>query len=167
MDGIKSQNGQLCLPAVPSMDGGLDTEKGDEKLESTSNIDYLYLTFATPLPIPNTAESVSYEGLATEEKLLTGPNLAPYTNPIEWPSSRKYLMLFLSCVAAFLTAYTAGSYSPPHQLMREDLGASSNVGVLAGITTFCVGFGLAPVCQITPLADILDILSVSGASFRA
>jgi len=53
-------------------------------------------------------------------------------------------MLALSCVATFLTAYTSGSYSPPQYLMQRDLGESSNVPVLLGITFFCIGFGIAP-----------------------
>lgn len=53
-------------------------------------------------------------------------------------------MLALSCYATFLTAYTSGSYAPPHEVMREDLGAKSNIAVLAGITSFCAGFGFAP-----------------------
>ena len=53
-------------------------------------------------------------------------------------------MLFLACFATFLTAYTSGSYAPPHDLMRDDLGAESDVAVLAGITSFCAGFGFAP-----------------------
>ncbi|TDZ17374.1 putative drug/proton antiporter YHK8 [Colletotrichum orbiculare MAFF 240422] len=61
-------------------------------------------------------------------------------------------MLALSCVATFLTAYTAGSYSPPAALMAHDLG-SSHLAMLTGITTFCVGFALSPMV-LAPLSEM-------------
>ncbi|KAK1752975.1 major facilitator superfamily domain-containing protein [Echria macrotheca] len=106
-------------------------------MDDSAEITYPYLTFKTPLPTPNVPSDATVE-------TLQPPDLSKYTNPITWPDSRKYLMLALSCVATFLTGYTSGSYSPPQSLMREDLGASSNIAVLTGITSFCAGFGFAP-----------------------
>ncbi|KAK0649023.1 major facilitator superfamily domain-containing protein [Cercophora newfieldiana] len=122
-------------------------------LGNDTDVEYLYLTFKTPLPVPNITASKSPKGLASTQELSPPPDLAPYANPLEWPSSRKNVMLFLSCVATFLTAYTSGSYSPPHELIREDLGASSNIAVLLGITTFCLGFALAPMA-LAPFSEM-------------
>jgi MFS family permease len=111
-------------------------------LDSSAEITYTYLTFATPPPLPNITKT-SYKA-GSEPGYPPPPDLSPFTDPTTWPSSRKYLMLALSCFATFLTGYSSGSYAPPHELMRDDLGAESNVAVLAGITSFCVGFGFAP-----------------------
>ncbi|TDZ28303.1 putative MFS-type transporter [Colletotrichum spinosum] len=80
------------------------------------------------------------------------PDLSRFASPLQWPHPRKYLMLALSCVATFLTAYTAGSYSPPAALMAHDLG-SSHLAMLTGITTFCVGFALSPMV-LAPLSEM-------------
>ena len=126
--------------------------------DSSSEISHRYLTFTTPIPAPNTTIQAPHHDpnttTTTTPVSSTPPaRLAKYTNPVDWPSSKKNLMLALSCVATLLTAYTSGSYSPPQSLMRADLGAPSDVAVLAGITTFCVGFGLAPMA-LAPLSEM-------------
>jgi len=121
-----------------------DMTNRDPRMDATTPITYRYLTFQTPLPIPNTS-SLSQPP--------DPPDLSPYSDPTTWPSSRKNIMLGLSCFATFLTAYTAGSYSPPHELIRQDLGGTSNVAVLSGITTFCLGFALAPMA-LAPFSEI-------------
>lgn len=75
-----------------------------------------------------------------------------YISPLMWPSSRKNVLLALSCIATFLTAYSAGSYSPPSVIMAQDLG-SSQLAVLVGITTFCMGFAVAPMA-LAPISEI-------------
>lgn len=124
-------------------------------VDSKSDISYLFLTFKTALPSPNiTRMSASTPSPhPTNTTPPEQPDLAPFADPTTWPASRKYLMLALSCFATFLTAYTAGSYSPTQDLMREDLGAPSNVAVLAGITTFCGGFALAPMI-LAPFSEM-------------
>jgi MFS family permease len=62
-------------------------------------------------------------------------------------------MLALSCTATFLTAYTAGSYSPPVAIMAAALHAPSKLAVTSGITTFCMGFALAPMV-LAPFSEI-------------
>ena len=134
-----------------------------QNLDSTTEVAYLYLTFKTPLPTANTTVPSLADPAASSEP-PPAPGLSAYADPIGWPDSRKYLMLFLSCIATFLTAYTSGSYSPPQDLMRDDLGASSNVAVLAGITTFCGGFGLAPMF-LAPFSEMngrYPVFVVSG-----
>lgn len=118
--------------------------------DSNTPISYEWLTFASPQPVSNTR---SCSAPTRNEPPIPPPDLSNYANPLTWPSTRKYIMLALSCVGTFLTAYTSGSYSPPHQLMREDLGTSSNIAVLAGITTFCVGFALAPM-TLAPFSEM-------------
>ncbi|KAK3313156.1 major facilitator superfamily domain-containing protein [Apodospora peruviana] len=132
----------------------------DDMLSAGSEITHLYLTFDTSLPPPNTTKPSS----PSSSPAPAPPNLIPYTNPVLWSSSKKHLMLALSCIATFLTAYTSGSYSPPAHLMREDMGASSNVAVLTGITSFCLGFGFAPMF-LAPFSEMngrYPVFVVSG-----
>ena len=134
--------------------------------DATTEIAHLYLTFETPLPNPNTTtrhasfnndnktNNHSTTTTTTNPSAPAPPNLTPYTNPQTWPSSRKHLMLALSCLATWLTAYTAGSYSPPQTLIQATLtDHPSSEAVLAGITTFCMGFALAPMV-LAPLSEM-------------
>jgi hypothetical protein len=147
---VSSAHTEQIRPARPP---GHDSAAPNEKLERIAEIEYLYLTFKTPLPIPNSTASESLGPSPTEQEPPPPPDLSSFTNPVDWPNSRKNLVLFLSCFATALTAYTSGSYSPPQSLIREDLGASSNVAVLVGITTFCVGFALAPMV-LAPFSEM-------------
>ncbi|KAK0725229.1 major facilitator superfamily domain-containing protein [Lasiosphaeris hirsuta] len=133
---------------------------GLDKDTETTN---LYLTFKTTLPTANTTLATSLTTNSSHEP-TPPPDLSCYADPVTWPSSRKNVLLFLSCAATFLTAYTSGSYSPPQALMREDLGASSNVAVLTGITAFCGGFGIAPMF-LAPFSEMngrYPVFVVSG-----
>ncbi|KAK0665964.1 major facilitator superfamily domain-containing protein [Cercophora samala] len=120
-----------------------------EELDITN----VYLTFETALPSPQFHQNA--HAAASTSKLPQPPDLTPFADPRTWASHRKNVLLFLSCVATFLTAYTSGSYSPPAELMRASLSPvpSSVEPVLAGITTFCVGFGLAPM-MLAPLSEM-------------
>lgn len=118
--------------------------KTEDDLNANSPISYIYLTFNTRLPKPPQCK----EG----QSLSSTPNLKAFTNPKTWSQTRKYFILAMSCVATFLTAYSAGSYSPPSQLMAHDLG-TSHLSILIGITTFCLGFGLVPMA-LAPISEI-------------
>ncbi|KAM7191712.1 Major facilitator superfamily domain containing protein [Naviculisporaceae sp. PSN 640] len=110
-------------------------------LNDQTPISTLYLTFSTPLPEPNLTISSS----SSSSPPPPPPDLTNLTNPQTWPSRTKNTLLLLSCTATFLTAYTAGSYSPPQNLLLASLsGASTTTQVLTGITSFCLGFALAP-----------------------
>ena len=61
-------------------------------------------------------------------------------------------MLGLSCTATFLTAYTAGAYAPSAHVAAP-LFAASPTAALAGISTFCAGFALAPMA-LAPLSEL-------------
>lgn len=74
--------------------------------------------------------------------------------------------MLLCCVATLLTAYCAGSYSPPVAIMEAEFHAS-RTAVVTGITTFCVGFALAPMV-LAPFSEIngrYPVFSVSGVVF--
>ncbi|KAI9896318.1 hypothetical protein N3K66_008490 [Trichothecium roseum] len=123
----------------------IDAPTTNDNLDSDSPITYLYLTWATSLPLlPESTSSAA--------DLPRQPKLKPYSDPQKWSAKRKNILLVLSCMATFLTAYAAGSYSPPSRLMAVSLGAS-HLATLAGITTFCAGFSLAPMA-LAPVSEI-------------
>ncbi|OHW92932.1 major facilitator superfamily transporter [Colletotrichum incanum] len=137
--------------------------RGMPRLDNNSPIIYRYLTFDTLPPEP--ADILSHQSTHSQSKPLV-PDLARYTSPLQWPHTRKYVMLALSCIATFLTAYTAGSYSPPSYIMADDLG-TSQLSVLVGITTFCVGFALSPMV-LAPLSEIYGrypVFVISGVVY--
>ncbi|KAM3442709.1 hypothetical protein MY4824_000850 [Beauveria thailandica] len=115
------------------------------RTNSSSPILHLYLDFDTPLPTPPQPDGTP--GTSAPPC----PDLRAYTSPLEWSPARKSVLLMLSCLATFLTAYTAGAYSPPAGLMAKDYD-TSRTAVMAGITTFCVGFGFAPMA-LAPLSE--------------
>lgn len=115
-----------------------------------------YLTFDTPLPTPNIAggsrAAAGDDGRGHGLDLPPCPDLAPYADPLQWPRLRKYAMVAMSCTATAATAYAAGSYSPPADLIAAELG-STRLGALAGVTTFCFGFALAPMA-LAPISEV-------------
>ncbi|KAF4972139.1 hypothetical protein FSARC_1214 [Fusarium sarcochroum] len=119
------------------------------KLSSEEPISYLYLTLDTPLPSP---PSYNESGLTETQNLPPCPDLRPYVSPFTLPRARKDILLALSCIATMLTAYSAGTYSPPSRAMARDLGAS-HLATLVGITTFCAGFAIAPMA-LAPISEI-------------
>lgn len=132
------------------------TFHGPSNLNAESPITYLNLTFTSPLPSPSSPSSAS-------TTLPAPPKLAAYTSPYTWSTSRKAPLLFLSCIATLLTAYTAGSYSPPSRLMAHDFHAS-NIVINIGVTTFCMGFALTPML-IAPVSEIFGrypVFVISG-----
>ncbi|KAH6667098.1 drug transporter, partial [Plectosphaerella plurivora] len=117
-----------------------------------------FLTLSSILPTPATS-------LLPPDVRLTlppAPDLIRYESPLLWPSARKWPILAICCVSTFLTAYAAGSYSPPVAAMAVDLHAS-NLAVLAGISTFCLGFGFAPMA-LAPVSEIYGRRPVLVAS---
>jgi multidrug resistance protein len=121
-----------------------------EKVPSVDNeppIVYHYLTFETILPHPSTITLPGSDASPPPE-----PNLIPYIDPFLWSKWRKRIIIYLSCMATCSTAYTAGAYSPPAAAMSAEWGVS-NVAILVGITTFCAGFGVAPMV-LAPFSEI-------------
>jgi len=129
-----------------SSSASITKESASKVLEENSPISYHYLTFETALPSPST--SFSTDGQVAPPQ----PDLVKYTSPFDWPESRKNFMIWLSCVATAVTAYTAGSYAPASSQMAAEWDVSE-VAVVAGITTFCSGFAIAPMV-LAPFSEI-------------
>ncbi|KAF5619840.1 drug proton antiporter YHK8 [Fusarium tjaetaba] len=138
-----SFQGQGDLEIGPST---LPPSPAQPNLGSEDPISYLYLTLDTPLPSPLSSDS------NPTQTLPPCPDLRPYASPFTLPRARKNIFLALSCIATMLTAYTAGTYSPPSRAMARDIGAS-HIATLAGITTFCAGFAIAPMA-LAPISEI-------------
>ena len=108
---------------------------------------YHYLTFETELPSPT-----SLEPARIDSPVPKPPDLRNYVSPFTWSTSRKTLTTWLSCAVTVLTAYTAGSYSPPSQQMSDYWGVSQ-LAILVGITTFAIGFAVAPMV-LAPFSEL-------------
>lgn len=135
-------------------------EKAVIVMSADTPITDLYLTFETNLPIPNSTTETPVA------ELPPCPDLSGYGDPTKLPNTKKNVMLFLSCIATCLTAYTAGSYSPPAGLMAAEFG-TSRTAVLTGITLFTVGFGIAPMV-LAPFSEVngrYPVFVVSGIVF--
>lgn len=87
-------------------------------LDASSPVSRFYLSFGTALP-----ELRAPAG----RELPPCPDLRPYMAPVEWSPVRENVVLAMSCIATFLTAYTAGAYTPPAAIMADDLGTSRTV----------------------------------------
>ncbi|CEJ88548.1 hypothetical protein VHEMI04750 [[Torrubiella] hemipterigena] len=118
-----------------------------QRLDSNSPITEVYLSFDTDLPHPASWQQAT----PSDASLPKCPNLRAYTNPNRWSKSRKNVLLFLSCLATLLTAYTSGAYSPPMKSMAHDFHTSRLV-VVSGLTSFTVGFGIMPMA-LAPLSE--------------
>ena len=123
-------NGDSMANCISNSSHGID-------LHRTSPITYHYLTFETPIPMPSIRKSSNPSARPAPAQ----PDLKEFTSPFEWSESRKSFTIWLSCVATLITAYTAGSYSPPSKQMSEEWHVSE-VAVVVGITTFCAGFAM-------------------------
>ncbi|KAI3322783.1 MFS general substrate transporter [Xylariaceae sp. AK1471] len=94
------------------------------------------------------------------------PDLSRYVDPLRWPRARKNVMVTLSCIATLFTAYAAGAYTPPIQLIAEELKTTREVALL-GVTTFCLGFAFAPMV-LAPFSEIngrYPVFAVAGVFF--
>ncbi|KAI1770315.1 MFS general substrate transporter [Hypoxylon cercidicola] len=159
-------------PSTPSVDYSvseaemLETnarETTDEvpKLDSTAPIAHLYLTFDTPVDCLE-LQDPRLEG----SDLPPRPDLSRYTDPLTWPKTRKGLMVAISCIATAFTAYAAGAYSEAADPIAADLDTSRE-GALAGVTTFCIGFAVAPMV-LAPFSEVngrYPIFAVAGVVF--
>lgn len=153
--------------ATKEKEANLPKQNGSGKrtksmVDNDTPITYRYLTFNTPMPTPDTTAPSSQQPAPPPADV----NLAPYLNPTQWSPHRKAYHLVLCCIATMLTAYCAGSYSPPAVIMETTFHAP-RTAVMAGITTFCTGFALAPMV-LAPFSEIngrYPIFAVSGVVF--
>ena len=126
---------------------GNDFERSSysKRLPDENAIIYHYLTFETPLPDPSTFEVNGSNGPEL-------PDLKDCVSPFTWSESRKTFTTWLSCAITVVTAYTAGSYSPPAAQMMAYWDVSQ-VAILVGITTFTTGFAIAPMV-LAPFSEL-------------
>lgn len=124
------------------------TSSSQTCLDDETPIIYHYLTYETQLPSP----VVNSSGSNNASPPPAQPDLKKYMNPFLWSKRRKQFTIWLSCIATLITAYTAGSYSPPVEAMSQEWGVS-HVAILVGITTFCIGFAAAPMV-LAPFSEI-------------
>ncbi|KAI2467628.1 MFS general substrate transporter [Annulohypoxylon bovei var. microspora] len=124
-------------------------------------VTYLYLTFDTPVAGPDLGNPQ-----LDHENLPARPDLSRYTDPLTWPGARKGVMVAISCTATCFTAYAAGAYSEVADLIAADLGTTRE-GALVGVTTFCIGFAVAPMV-LAPFSEIngrYPIFAIAGVLF--
>ncbi|CAJ2499626.1 Uu.00g024790.m01.CDS01 [Anthostomella pinea] len=165
----QKEEGKRPTSASPEVRNGTVQDMAmDAPLDACTPMSYLYLTFDTPLPIPIPIPlpNTTVDSSPHEERLPPCPDLSRYTDPLTWPKARKNVMVFISCMATCCTAYTAGAYSQPADLIAAELGTTRE-GALAGVTTFCMGFALAPMV-LAPFSEIngrYPIFAVAGVVF--
>ncbi|MCJ1400302.1 hypothetical protein MMC11_003507 [Xylographa trunciseda] len=138
---IRAQRSSV-LSETNEKDGSSSAGQGPEP------IIYHYLTFDTELPPPSTLTSASLDSTPAPE----APDLRNYESPFLWSKSRKTLILWLSCVATIVTAYTAGSYSSASAAMAAEWNVSEEA-IYVGITMFTTGFAIAPMV-LAPFSEI-------------
>ncbi|EKG09763.1 Major facilitator superfamily [Macrophomina phaseolina MS6] len=133
-----------------------DAEKDFDKASRRSNLEespeqpivWRNLTFETELPRPSSLQP-PYQGAPPPPEC---PNLKKYGNPFDWSPKHKSVILWLSCLATVMAAFTAGSYSPGVTQMSDEWHVSRVAG-LVGITIFTCGFAVAPMV-LAPLSEI-------------
>ncbi|RYP09332.1 hypothetical protein DL764_001379 [Monosporascus ibericus] len=141
-----------------------DADDGAREMGAQTPITHLYLTFDTPLPTPSACSPPHGDGDGVD--LPPYPDLSAYRNPLMWPRFRKDIMVLLSCVATWGTAYTAGAYSQPVDLIAAELD-TTRIGALVGVTTFCMGFAWAPMI-LAPFSEIngrYPVFAIAGVVF--
>ncbi|KAI1206955.1 MFS general substrate transporter [Annulohypoxylon truncatum] len=131
--------------------------------DSSTPITYLYLTFDTPVAGPDLGNP-----LLDRENLPACPDLSRYADPLTWSKARKGAMVAISCTATSFAAYAAGTYSEPAYLIAADL-RTTHEAALVGVTTFCLGFAIAPMA-LAPFSEIngrYPIFAAAGILFVA
>ncbi|KAI2622330.1 MFS general substrate transporter [Hypoxylon sp. NC1633] len=129
--------------------------------DASTPITHLYLTFDTPVAGPNPRDPRLGHG-----DMPGFPDLSQYTDPLTWPTARKGIMVTISCIATCFTAYAAGAYSETADLVAADLNTSRE-GALTGVTTFCIGFAVAPMV-LAPFSEVngrYTIFAIAGVLF--
>lgn len=125
-------------------------------------ITYRYLTFETTLPLASQYSSGTPAGSPTPEP----PDLTNYASPFTWSKFRKNIIVWLSVITSTVVCYAAGSYDATYDQIHEKWGVSQVVHNL-GITTFVVGFGIAPMV-LAPFSELngrKPIFIVTGILF--
>lgn len=111
-------------------------------------ITYHYLTFETTLPVASHLSSIRPDGVPA----LEPPDLTHYVSPFAWSASRKHTIITLSCITSVFVSYAAGSYGAASEQISKQWGVSRTASYL-GITTFSIGFGIAPMI-LAPFSEL-------------
>ena len=130
-------------PASQPPEKGFGDAPPVDTVSTGSSITYRYLTFETPLSEAIGESDVGVPGFS---------DLSNYISPFSWSSSRKAWITWLSCGVTAVTAYTAGSYSPPAEALSIYWDVS-HAAILVGITTFTTGFAIAPLF-LAPFSEL-------------
>lgn len=134
----------------------------DDKVPEAEEIEYLYLSFDTPIPTP--------AGLASPHPGQSSPppcpNLKKYASPFLWPKSRKTVTTMICCAVTTMASYAAGEYTPAavHLMKKWHI---SRVVYNLGITFYTLGFGIAPMI-LAPFSEFngrRPIFLLSGIIF--
>lgn len=123
------------------------TRLNDSKTNNEASEDgmrYEYLTFETQIPLDESASS--------EHAAISPPNLRQFDSPFDWSSSRKNIILVISCWCTFTAAYSAGAYSIASDPQRERWHLSS-VAFSVGVTMWALGFACSPMF-LAPFSEI-------------
>jgi hypothetical protein len=120
------------------------TEPSEARDQAEHPITHHYLTFNTTLPSPSTESSLHNE--------VPPPDLSKLGDPFSWSPAYKMFIAVLSAIATSASAYAAGSYEAGSEQMTEYFGVS-NVALNVGITTFCIGFAVAPMV-LAPFSEV-------------
>lgn len=154
----------LAIGSVPRPNENGLIDAPQDSIYHTQEIEYLYLDFDTELPTPYGRSDIK-EGSRSPPPC---PNLKKYTSPFLWSSTRKSLTTWLACGVTLLASYSAGEYTPAaSQLLSE--WHVSQVAYNVGLTTFTVGFGIAPMV-LAPFSEIngrRPVFIASGILFTA
>lgn len=135
-------------------------------LGPADEIQWHYLTFETELPSPAYLAGQVNHDQYNRAPPPECPDLREYTNPFNWPRSRKNFMTWFGCIATTITAYTAGSYAAGNQQYMEEWHISEPVAQI-GIALFTAGFGIAPMF-LAPFSEIngrRPVFVVTGSLF--
>ncbi|KIW86443.1 hypothetical protein Z517_01840 [Fonsecaea pedrosoi CBS 271.37] len=116
-------------------------------LDKESSITYLDLNFETKLSLPPTKRP-----LGEASPKVKAPKLDRYVRPSEWSPARKNVMLCIACVATIFASFAASAYSPGAEQMAEEFHVS-HVAVMVGITSFNMGFAIAPMA-LAPFSEV-------------
>ncbi|GAB1191730.1 hypothetical protein APSETT444_000912 [Aspergillus pseudonomiae] len=90
-------------------EGQQHKDQRSHTLDSDQDVEYLYLNFDTTLPHPMGISSPQ-PGQGSPPPC---PNLTKYASPFLWAESRKTVVTIISCCVTAMSAYAAGSYTPP------------------------------------------------------
>ena len=136
--------------AIPNtaLEPGLDDEH-EARVDGTQEpITHYYLTFETAIPLAGQLSSRRPGGLPASEP----PDLTQYVSPFTWPTSRKNIILFLSCITSMFVYYAAGSYDAALEQISTQWAVSQTTAYL-WVTTFTIGFGIAPMI-LAPFSEL-------------